>query len=65
MTESQPFYNDIPDNTSLTRRKLRHLICRLYELEGKWDKLPQETKHRIWQALDVQIFRDIIEEMPR
>lgn len=63
MTETQTLYNDVPDNTYLTRRKLRHLICRLYILEGRWETLPPETKQEIWHALRTPTMQDMLDDM--
>lgn len=63
VTETQTLYNDISDNTNLTRRKLRHLICQLYMLEGRWESLPIETKHELWHALTVRTMQDMLDDM--
>lgn len=63
MTETQTLYNDVPDNTNLTRRKLRHLICQLYILEGRWETLPIENKRQIWHALTIRPLQDMLDEM--
>lgn len=63
MTETQTLYNDVPDNTYLTRRKLRHLICQLYLLEGRWETLPVETKRELWHALRTPTMQDMLDDM--
>lgn len=63
MTEAQTLYNDIPENTNLTRRKLRHLICQLYLLEGWWETLPLKTKRELWRALRTPTMQDMLDDM--
>lgn len=63
MTETQTLYNDVPENTNLTRRKLRQLICRLYILEGRWETLPVETKRELWHALRTLTMQDMLDDM--